>query len=533
MLDQKVINNFKIIRLLGYGGMGEVYLAEQQDLERLVALKIIYKTMQIDFIERFKREAKIAAALQHPNIVNIYSIGEEKDFFYIAMEYVEGHDIQHILAEGALPEIEVWHEIALPVCSALQKAATKNIIHRDIKPANLMFDINGNVKLTDFGLSKTITGGDGITMEGTILGTPEYMSPEQATHNDLDFRSDIYSLGATVYHLLTGHYIFTGQHFVDILLKHKSEKVLPPQQHVPSLKIATSRILAKMLAKNPDDRYLQYEDLICDVDALINNKPLQYAKDSKILDVYTYNPEKKKTTSQRLKTWLMSPTKENQDTKTTSRVIKGTITSRIVLAMKDKQNTEVVKTQKKDVNIPLATKQVQHDTIHEDELTHIQNTMSEDKIQLPQKNQSNRHLKIDEQTISQAIDNNDFSNYIVDFYQEMKSTLLRSSTTAILVAFYIPQPMIYKVLEGRSADEQNLQILQKSHLLGKKLEPLFDENIFMHETFKDDHYQALLWSRAQDIAFVYIDTLSNLSKMSICHTNIFGIYRNMKQKIPV
>ncbi|BBM82909.1 serine/threonine-protein kinase [Candidatus Uabimicrobium amorphum] len=522
MPDQKVINNFKIIRLLGYGGMGEVYLAEQQDLERLVAIKIVDKATQLDFIERFKREAKIAAALQHPNIVNIYSIGEEKDFFYITMEYVEGQDIEHILEEGPLPELEVWHQIVIPICSALQKAATKNIIHRDIKPSNLMFDVNGCVKLTDFGLSKTIVESNGLTTEGVILGTPEYMSPEQATHNNLDFRSDIYSLGATIYHLLTCHKVFSGQHFVDILLKHKIEKIIPPQEYIPELRIATSRILAKMLAKDPDDRYQTYEQLICDVEALIDNKPLQYA-DAKALSVYTINPEKKKSTTQRLKKWLMSPNSDPADSKPTSRIIKGRITSRLVLTMQNKN----ISPQKTATNIETPEKVKQNDNIEMVEKTKQSEVI--ESVHDAVMNKSNTN----ESTVHQNIDMDDFSNYIMDFYQEAKSTLLRASTTTLLIAFYIPQKTIYKVLEGRADSDELKGILHETQLLGKNLESLFDKDIFMYETFKDNHYQAIIWGRAQDIAFVYLDTLSSLSKMTLSHVNAFSIYKNMKQKIPV
>ncbi|WP_372370555.1 serine/threonine-protein kinase [Candidatus Uabimicrobium sp. HlEnr_7] len=501
MLEEKIIHNYNIIRLLGRGGMGEVYLAKQNDLERLVALKIIYKTMQIDFIQRFKREAKIAAALQHPHIVNIYNIGEENDFFYIAMEYVEGQDMQQILKDGALPEAEVWREIVLPVCSALLVAANKNIIHRDIKPANLLFNINGHVKLTDFGLSKIIADGNGITSEGTVLGTPEYMSPEQATHNDIDFRSDIYSLGATIYHLLTNRKVFAGKHFVDVLLKHKSEPVIPPQEYATHLKMATSRILGKMLAKLPEDRYQRYEDIIIDVEALLQNKPLIIAKETKILSIYAYNPEKKKTTTERLKTWLMSSKQSEIDSSTTSRIIKGTITSRIILSMKEKpKNAKKEGTESEKIEI---SSEAKNSTL---------------KIKTEQQN---------------GVSSQEFSSYILDFYQDVKSTLLKPSTTGILIAFNMESPSIYQILEGDSEVKCIRKILQNAHELGKSLEAIFSKDIFMHETFNDNYYQALLWSNSQSVAFIYADVFSNISKMSLCHTNIFGIYKNIENKIPV
>lgn len=265
--------------------MGEVYLAIQRSLDRQIALKIVRKTLSSrEIIERFIREAKFAASIQHPNIVNIYEVGEEEDFFYIAMEYVEGESIENRIINGSLSESATWR-IILQVCHALQAALKNGIIHRDIKPANILLTFDNIAKVADFGLSKSTSDNTQLTNDGIILGTPNYMSPEHIEGKSIDYRSDIYSLGASVYHMLTGRILFTGESIIDILYKHKFNKVIPPEEY-KTIKNESSLIVAKMLAKTLEHRYLSYSDLISDIEALLSGEPLFFAQVSDAVSLY-------------------------------------------------------------------------------------------------------------------------------------------------------------------------------------------------------------------------------------------------------
>lgn len=279
--------DFTIAKLIGSGSMGTVYLAAQNSLEREIALKVIDGTSSADLLQRFIREAKIAAAIQHPNVISIYSVGRHENFAYIAMEYVSGASLATQVTENRLPETTVW-EIALQLCQGLQSALKHSIIHRDIKPANILLTPQNLAKITDFGLSKRIGDQNQLTHPGTILGTPNYMSPEQGAGEDIDFKSDIYSLGATLYQLLTQKLLYTGKTVVDVLFKHKFEPAIHPQRYVDSLREETAFILAKMLHKNPKKRYRSYGDLIIDITALLNNEPLAFAGDKDAEELYQY-----------------------------------------------------------------------------------------------------------------------------------------------------------------------------------------------------------------------------------------------------
>ena len=288
----KTFHDFKIVKKIGEGNMGEVYLATQLSLERLVALKIIEDT-SAGVHSRFQREAKSAAAVQHPNIVNIFMVGHQENFSYIAMEYVEGSSLEEMIKNEALQEEMIWR-VALQICKGLQAALKAGIIHRDIKPGNILLTTENVAKLADFGLSKKINDQNHLTHNGVILGTPNYMSPEQASGREIDFRSDIYSLGASIYQAITGNLLFTGKSVFDVLFKHKMEPAVHPQEYVSHLKKETSFILAKMLNKNPDDRYQSYGDLTADITALLQEKSLPFADANDAVSVYQYNPNIKK-----------------------------------------------------------------------------------------------------------------------------------------------------------------------------------------------------------------------------------------------
>src|ERR687895_222261 len=220
---------YRILRKLGAGGMANVYLAEDEDLGRRVAIKILNDRYANDelFIERFRREAKSAAALSHPNIVSIYDRGEAEGTYYIAMEVIEGRSLKElILTRGPLPIVEAVH-YARQILQALRFAHRHGIIHRDIKPHNNLIGEQG-LKVTDFGIARY--GPSQMTEAGSIMGTAQYLSPEQARGAPVTASSDLYSVGIVLYEMLTGRVPFTGDSAIEIAMKHVNELPRPPSQ---------------------------------------------------------------------------------------------------------------------------------------------------------------------------------------------------------------------------------------------------------------------------------------------------------------
>jgi len=249
------IGNYQIIQELGRGGMAIVYKAFQPSLRRYVALKVLPDYLQADpeFVARFQREARAAAQLGHPNVVTIYDVGEQGGVHYIAMEYLEGGALLDRLANGPLTPEEAL-QIVEQVGSALDFAHSRGLIHRDIKPANILFSADGRPKVTDFGIARA---GDTsrLTRAGSLLGTPAYMSPEQAQGIPLDHRSDLYALGVILYEMLTGQVPFQADtpHAIVYAVIHRPPP--PPCQLRPDLSPAVEAVLLKALAKLPNERY--------------------------------------------------------------------------------------------------------------------------------------------------------------------------------------------------------------------------------------------------------------------------------------
>ncbi len=254
------IPGYKILEKLGAGGMGSVYKAIQISMDRPVAIKILSKDMarKGEMRERFLREGRMAARLNHPNVVAAYDVGVSGDHHYLIMEFVEGESLQDkIKKEGVLPEaraLDLW----LQVTRALGHAAENNMVHRDVKPGNILVTPEGRAKLADLGLARPIQRDDNpeITQPGTAIGTPWYISPEQARgESDLDVRTDIYSLGATFYHLLTGRPPFDGTSGAMILSRHLTDPPEAPDRIRPGLTQATCRHLLRCLEKDREDRF--------------------------------------------------------------------------------------------------------------------------------------------------------------------------------------------------------------------------------------------------------------------------------------
>ena len=258
------IPGYKIIDTLGEGGMAKVFLAIQESFEREVALKVMSPSLATDpsFGERFIREARIVSRLIHPNIVTVYDVGVHDGYHFLSMEYIPGRDLKHKRLELKLSErLQVIKEIA----RALDYAGKKGYVHRDVKPENIMLhEENGRAVLMDFGIARPSEVASGMTQTGMAIGTPYYMSPEQAIGKVVDSRSDIYSLGVVLFQLLTGYVPFYADSAVAIGIKHISEDIPPLPKHLQAFKA----IIDKAMAKLPEDRYQTASELIADLDAI-------------------------------------------------------------------------------------------------------------------------------------------------------------------------------------------------------------------------------------------------------------------------
>ena len=248
---------YRIEREIGRGGMAIVYLAYHQWLERPVALKVLQPHLQQDeeVVARFLVEARSAARLEHPNIVAVYDAGVVDGVHYLAMEYIEGETLADVLARvnGPLPTDFVISVVS-QVASALDYAHRRGVVHRDVKPGNILVQENGKVLLTDFGIAHAV-GFHSAEEKAAVLGTPEYMSPEQASGRQVDGRSDVYSLGIVTYHMLTGRPPFQGEHYQDILAAHVNQILPDPRALNPDLPAAITDVLRRATAKAPEQRY--------------------------------------------------------------------------------------------------------------------------------------------------------------------------------------------------------------------------------------------------------------------------------------
>ncbi|MEM9365277.1 MAG: serine/threonine-protein kinase [Planctomycetota bacterium] len=268
------LGRFEIKRRLGVGGMGAVYLGFDPDLEREVAIKVLSETVSGDqaALTRFRSEAQAAGHLNHPNVVAVYEIGDESGNPYIVMEYVPNGSVTDLLVAKSPLDLVESTRIMVDASRGIAAAHAKGLIHRDIKPANLMVGSNGTIKVADFGLARARhrSGDANLTQQGQILGTPYFMSPEQCQGSDLDARSDLYSLGATFFMLLTGvsPYQHSGSAMA-ILASHINETPPDPKQLNAKVPAPCVRIIHRLLAKSPDDRYASAELLIDDLVALL------------------------------------------------------------------------------------------------------------------------------------------------------------------------------------------------------------------------------------------------------------------------
>lgn len=272
-LTGRVLGDYRLLRRLGYGGMGQVYLAEQLSLKREVALKLIRSDLQDTETarKRFQAEAEAVARLNHPNIVQIYQLGESDGFRFMVLEYVEGRNLRQYLERKGPPDLAICLSIIRQVALALQRAHEVGIVHRDIKPENILLTRKVEVKVADFGLSRFFAP-DGpalhLTQSGVALGTPLYMSPEQVQGQPVDHRSDIYSFGVTCFHLLAGEPPFQGKTAFDVALKHVQEEPPPLSAFRPDLPPDLCAMVHKMMAKRPEQRYQSVREILRDLNRI-------------------------------------------------------------------------------------------------------------------------------------------------------------------------------------------------------------------------------------------------------------------------
>ena len=258
---------YEILRHVARGGMAEVYLARDQLLDRPVALKILFPELSVDpsFVERFRREAQAAANLSHPNVVSVYDWGEEDGVYFIVMEFVDGRPLSSIIrSEGALLADRAA-AIGAEVAAALAFAHRSGVVHRDVKPGNVLIDVNGSVKVADFGIARAANAKENLTQTGAVMGTATYFSPEQAQGFGVDPRSDVYSLGVVLYETVTGRPPFSGDSPVAIAYKHVREQPVPPRRINPAIPPDFEAIVLQAMAKDPNDRYASAEELRADL----------------------------------------------------------------------------------------------------------------------------------------------------------------------------------------------------------------------------------------------------------------------------
>jgi eukaryotic-like serine/threonine-protein kinase len=265
LIDQVFDGRYKVVRKLGTGGMANVYLAEDQELGRRVAIKMLDDRHAQDeqFVERFRREAKNAAGLSHPNVVSIYDRGQAEGTYYIAMEYLEGRTLKELLVARGPTPIPVAIDYARQILAALGFAHQHGVVHRDIKPHNVAVAPDGRIKVMDFGIARA--GTSQMTETGSIIGTAQYLSPEQAKGAPVGPASDIYSVGIVLYEMLTGSVPFTGDTPLEIAMKHLSAIPEPPSEQRPEVPHELDSIVLRALAKRPEDRYQAAEAMDADL----------------------------------------------------------------------------------------------------------------------------------------------------------------------------------------------------------------------------------------------------------------------------
>ena len=270
MVDELIADRYDLEELVGTGGMSSVYRARDRLLERHVAIKILHEhySRDDDYIERFRREARAAAKLSHPNIVTVIDRGEADGRQFIVFEFVDGENLKQRIASKGRFAVRDALELGIEIGRALAFAHAQGLVHRDVKPQNVLLG-DDEVKVTDFGIARSLDVNIGLTQTGTVLGTGEYLSPEQATGRQVDERTDVYSLGVVLYELLAGEPPYSGDSFVAVAMRHVSDPVPSISLARPDVPLRVDAALQRAMAKDPDDRYPSMGDFVAELGACL------------------------------------------------------------------------------------------------------------------------------------------------------------------------------------------------------------------------------------------------------------------------
>jgi eukaryotic-like serine/threonine-protein kinase len=270
MVGEVIAGRYELEELVGTGGMSSVYRAKDRLLERNVALKILHDSFRADehTVERFRREARAVAQLSHPNIVTVIDRGEDGHRQYIVFEYVEGDNLKQLLERGGRLPVRRALELATQIGRALAFAHAAGLVHRDVKPQNVLLNGDGQAKVTDFGIARSVDL-DSVTQSGTVMGTSNYIAPEQASGGDVDPQTDVYSLGVVLFELLTGRVPFTGESFVAVAMRHVNEPPPSVLELRPEAPLRVANAVDRALAKDPADRFASMDDFVAELEACL------------------------------------------------------------------------------------------------------------------------------------------------------------------------------------------------------------------------------------------------------------------------
>jgi eukaryotic-like serine/threonine-protein kinase len=271
MVGEVLADRYEVEELVGAGGMSSVYRAHDKLLDRKVALKVMHQHYGDDpeYVERFRREARSVASLSHPNIVTVIDRGEHEGRQFIVFEYVEGENLKQLIQRRGPAPVTTALELARQIAQALSFAHQQGLVHRDVKPQNVLLNGDGTAKVTDFGIARSLDVQHGVTQTGTVLGTSDYIAPEQAQGQSVDEQTDVYSLGVVLYELLTAEVPFPGESFVAVAMRHINEPPPPLRDKRPDVPPRVEAAVQRAMAKNPRDRFASMGELCAELDACL------------------------------------------------------------------------------------------------------------------------------------------------------------------------------------------------------------------------------------------------------------------------
>lgn len=350
---QKINDRYEIIKTIGEGGMANVYLAKDTILDRDVAIKVLRGDLASDekFVRRFQREALSASSLSHPNIVEIYDVGEDDGNYYIVMEYVPGKNLKQVLKKRGNLTVSEVIDIMLQITSAMGLAHDSLIIHRDLKPQNILMMDDGGVKITDFGIAMALNATQ-LTQTNSAMGSVHYFPPEQASGKGSTLKSDVYSLGIMMYELLTGYLPFRGDNAVEIALKHLKEPIPSIRSEFPNIPQSVENIIIKATAKNPKNRYNNANEMHEDLLTCLNKERLEEPKiklkyNEGISDDVAFEVDKENMDDS-----FVSQIKDTKDNKNKTIIILGSVLGGLVVILGIVYFALSIFATSKDVKIP-------------------------------------------------------------------------------------------------------------------------------------------------------------------------------------